>query len=168
MNMRTFNITQGIAIAALLMLLVACTTTGQAPTPAQASDAEAVAAADRLHIADLDRTLYDDIPRFARRSDTVDAETQQALSRNVRLMLKYNLRIRIMGHADDCDDEATNQRLSERRAENVRRELLALGVPANLIVSVSGVGSTRPLAKMPPCSYPRHDRVELNGVHTTN
>ena len=33
-----------------------------------------------------------------------DAETQQALSRNVRLMLKYNLRIRIVGHADDCDD----------------------------------------------------------------
>ena len=160
--MRIFNITLGVAIAAPLMLLVACTTTRQAP-PAQAPDAE-VAAADRLHKMKLHRSLYDGIPHFARRSDTVDDETRQELSRSVRLMLKYNLRIRIEGHADDCDDEATNQRLSERRAENVRRELLALGVPANLIVSVSGVGSTRPLAKMPPCSYPRHDRVELNGV----
>ena len=158
MNMRLISTT-----AACLIFLVACTTTRQVP-PTQAPDAEA-AAADRLHKMNLHRSLYDDIPHFARRSDTVDAETQQALSRNVRLMLKYNLRIRIVGHTDDCDDEATNQRLSERRADNVRRELLALGIPENMIISVSGVGSTRPLAKMPPCSYPGHDRVELNGVH---
>ena len=162
--MRIFNITLGVAIAAPLMLLVACTTTRQVP-PTQAPDAEAAAAADRLHKMNLHRSLYDGIPHFARRSDTVDDETRQELSRSVRLMLKYNLRIRVVGHADDCDDEATNQRLSERRAENVRRELLALGLPENLIVSVSGMGSTRPMAKSPPCSYPFHDRVELNVVH---
>ena len=162
--MRIFNITLGVAIAAPLMLLVACTTTRQVP-PTQAPDAEAAAAADRLHKMNLHRSLYDGIPHFARRSDTVDDETRQELSRSVRLMLKYNLRIRVVGHADDCDDEATNQRLSERRAENVRRELLALGLPENLIVSVSGMGSTQPMAKSPPCSYPFHDRVELNVVH---
>ena len=149
------------------MLLVACTTTRQAP-PVQAPDAEAAAAADRLHKMKLHRSLYDGIPRFARRSDTVDAKTREVLSAYVRTFLKYNLRFRIEGHADDCDDEATNQRLSERRAENVRRELLALGLPEHLIVSVSGMGSTQPMAKSPPCSYPFHDRVELNMVHTTN
>ena len=161
MNMRSFNITMGVAIAPLLMLLVACATTRQAPLT-QAPDAEAAAAADRLHKMNLHRSLYDGIPYFARRSDTVDAKTRDELSAYVRTFLKYNLQFRIVGHADDCDDEATNQRLSERRADNVRRELLALGLPENLIVSVSGMGSTQPMAKSPPCSYPLHDRVELN------
>lgn len=148
------------AIAVSLMFLVACTTTHQA-APAQVPDAEAAAAADRLHKANLHRSLYS-LPRFARHSDTVDAETRELLSDSVRMLLRYNMRIRVEGHADDCNDKETDQRLSERRAENVRRELLALGLPENLIVSVSGMGSTRPSAKSPPCSYPNHDRVELN------
>lgn len=100
--------------------------------------------------------------QFARQSDALDEKTRQAVSRNARLLLRYSTRFRIEGHADDCNDKDTDQRLSERRAENVRRELLALGVPADRIVSVSGLGSDRPLAKSPPCSSPFHDRVELN------
>ena len=109
--------------------------------------------------------LTDDTPYFAMRSDTLDAEAREALSRSARLILKHDTRFRIVGHADDCDDKEANKRLSERRAENVRQELLTLGVPADLIVSVSGMGSEQPLLdNSPPCSYRPHDRVELNVI----
>lgn len=50
--------------------------------------------------------------------------------------------MRIEGHADVRGDEAFNQRLSERRARNVMRELIDDGVDAGSIESV-GFGSRR-------------------------
>ena len=161
MRMGTFSVTLGIAIAASLMSLAACTTTHEAP-PEHASTPETTGAAVRLPRSNLHEGLDDSLPLFARHSDTVDAKTREVLSGYARTLLRYNTRFRIEGHADDCNDKETDQRLSERRADNVRRELLALGLPENLIVSVSGMGSTQPMAKSPPCSYPLHDRVELN------
>lgn len=161
--MSIMNVKLGSTIAASVMFLTACTT-GHVPPPAKTVSAEGQGVATPLHLSNLHEPLMDYTPHFARQSDALDAESRKALSRNVRLILRYNIRFEIVGHADACDDEAINQRLSERRAENVKQELLALGVPANLIVSVSGMGSQRPLARAPPCSSRLQDRVELNMV----
>src|SRR5215218_8860838 len=53
-------------------------------------------------------------------------------------------RISLAGHADRSASEAYNQRLSERRVEAVRRELIRLGVPDSAIGTVAE-GETNPL-----------------------
>jgi outer membrane protein OmpA-like peptidoglycan-associated protein len=106
-----------------------------------------------------------DIPYFATRSDGIDAEAQKALVLAAKIMKKYGHGFEIVGNAAHCDDEAANQALSARRAENVKQALLALGVPADQIVSVSARGSTQSLQSTPPsCSDHSNDRVDLNLV----
>ncbi|HEX2675035.1 MAG TPA: OmpA family protein [Polyangiales bacterium] len=52
------------------------------------------------------------------------------------------VKLRIEGHADAQGDARYNQEVSEKRAENVMRELIKLGIPASQIEWV-GYGSTR-------------------------
>ncbi len=51
----------------------------------------------------------------------------------------------VTGHTDNIGNPEYNQRLSERRAEAVRAELIANGVPARRIIA-RGVGASEPLA----------------------
>lgn len=53
------------------------------------------------------------------------------------------VKIRIEGHADLRGDPQYNLVLSERRAENVRKQLVERGIPASIIDSV-GFGSEKP------------------------
>lgn len=79
--------------------------------------------------------------------------------------------IRITGHTDRLGDEAYNQRLSERRAETVRRYLIQLGVPAG-ILSARGLGESFPVnechdsnrARLIECLQPnRRVEIEVDG-----
>jgi outer membrane protein OmpA-like peptidoglycan-associated protein len=71
------------------------------------------------------------------------------------------LKIRIEGHADARGNEEFNHELSRRRADNVRKELIKLGIPAELIES-EGYGSSRPRDKRgEPRAYQRNRRVEI-------
>lgn len=54
--------------------------------------------------------------------------------------------IHVIGHTDTSGSPAYNQKLSVRRAEAVRRALVAKGVPANL-VSIEGKGETQLLVQ---------------------
>ena len=54
-------------------------------------------------------------------------------------------RVQIDGHTDNDGDDAANQKLSERRAESVRSEMVKLGVPAAML-STKGYGETQPKA----------------------
>nr|WP_275094542.1 OmpA family protein [Pseudomonas nitroreducens] len=54
--------------------------------------------------------------------------------------------IDVVGHADPIGGAAYNQRLSEARAETVRRVMLDLGV-ASQLVHASGRGSNEPLVQ---------------------
>ncbi|MCU9849865.1 OmpA family protein [Defluviimonas sp. WL0024] len=54
-----------------------------------------------------------------------------------------DLRIEISGHTDSIGSDASNQRLSERRAQSVRDWLAAKGIPADRLLAV-GYGETRP------------------------
>jgi outer membrane protein OmpA-like peptidoglycan-associated protein len=54
------------------------------------------------------------------------------------------LKLQVEGHTDSVGNDASNQTLSERRAEGARDYLVSQGVPANSIVS-RGFGSTMPI-----------------------
>jgi outer membrane protein OmpA-like peptidoglycan-associated protein len=70
-------------------------------------------------------------------------------------------RLRIEGHADVRGAEPYNQRLSERRARNVMRALVRLGVPQESISSV-GYGSTHPRdLHRTELAHQRNRRVEF-------
>lgn len=54
-------------------------------------------------------------------------------------------RIRVEGHTDSVGDEASNQRLSEQRAEAVRDFLVGTGHLSASRITVKGYGETRPV-----------------------
>ncbi|MBN1654058.1 MAG: OmpA family protein [Deltaproteobacteria bacterium] len=69
--------------------------------------------------------------------------------------------LRIEGHADIQGDPEFNQELSERRAANVRDELVKLGIPEKMIDAV-GYGSTRLRDKrLDEEGHQRNRRVEF-------
>ncbi|MBX3249513.1 MAG: OmpA family protein [Myxococcales bacterium] len=69
--------------------------------------------------------------------------------------------MRIAGHADVRGDEDFNRRLSERRAHNVMRALIAAGVAADRLES-RGHGSSRPRdRRMTEEAHQRNRRVEF-------
>src|SRR5687767_10846121 len=70
-------------------------------------------------------------------------------------------RISLAGHADRSASEAYNQRLSERRVEAVRKELVRLGVPDSAIGTVA-LGETDPLVQTADgVREARNRRVEI-------
>jgi OmpA-OmpF porin, OOP family len=70
-------------------------------------------------------------------------------------------RIEATGHADRAGSDTYNQRLSLRRAEAVRAELIRQGIPANQIV-VAGKGEREPLVQTADgVREPQNRRVEI-------
>jgi OmpA-OmpF porin, OOP family len=57
-----------------------------------------------------------------------------------------NFKFEVSGHTDSSGSAAHNKELSQRRAEKMKKELAAKGVPDGEIVAV-GMGSDRPLVK---------------------
>jgi outer membrane protein OmpA-like peptidoglycan-associated protein len=57
-------------------------------------------------------------------------------------------RILIEGHTESSGDAAADQAISERRAAEVKAQLVARGVPANAL-DTKGFGSSRPFTKDP-------------------
>ena len=65
------------------------------------------------------------------------------------------------GHADRSGSAQYNQRLSQRRADAVAAELVARGVPRNIIM-VSAYGESRPLVPTADgVREPQNRRVEI-------
>ena len=70
-------------------------------------------------------------------------------------------RIEVAGHADRSGTPQYNQRLSQRRADNVAAELVRRGVPREAI-SVTAYGETRPLVPTADgVREPQNRRVEI-------
>jgi outer membrane protein OmpA-like peptidoglycan-associated protein len=89
------------------------------------------------------------------RARAIIAEAAQA-SRSVQ-----TTRIEVSGHADRTGGAAYNQRLSERRANNVAAELVRNGVDRG-IITVQGFGFTRPLVPTAQgVREPQNRRVEI-------
>jgi outer membrane protein OmpA-like peptidoglycan-associated protein len=70
-------------------------------------------------------------------------------------------RIMVTGHADRAGSDRYNQRLSERRAESVRRALVREGI-SEADISTVGRGETEPAVPTPDgVREPRNRRVEI-------
>ena len=75
---------------------------------------------------------------------TIKAEGQQTLQRQADWLKKYpNVTVTVEGHCDDRGTREYNLALGERRATAVQRGLVALGVQANRIKTIS-YGKERP------------------------
>jgi outer membrane protein OmpA-like peptidoglycan-associated protein len=69
--------------------------------------------------------------------------------------------IKVTGHADLAGSEKYNFRLSLRRANVVKAELIRLGIPANE-VEVAGKGMSEPLVPTPlGVREPKNRRAEI-------
>jgi outer membrane protein OmpA-like peptidoglycan-associated protein len=71
--------------------------------------------------------------------------------------------IELVGRTDTTGTEATNHALSRIRAETVRAEFAARGVPAG-VIRMSALGTSRPLAATDPAEQQRLNRSLSFGV----
>ncbi|GGG45219.1 membrane protein [Caldovatus sediminis] len=120
------------------------------PAPAPAP-APAVAPAPRTFLVFFD---WDRADLTARARQIVAEAAQAARTQQVT-------RIEVAGHADRSGSAQYNQRLSQRRADNVAAELVRNGVPREQIV-VTAYGETRPLVPTADgVREPQNRRVEI-------
>jgi OmpA-OmpF porin, OOP family len=97
--------------------------------------------------ADVARSFDFDRLSFDAGAATLRPESDEQL-RNVAEILKAypDVRATVGGHTDDSGDANANMRLSMARAQNVRRELVTLGVDAARIAA-DGYGASQPVAR---------------------
>jgi len=120
-----------------------------APAPAAAAAAAPAPARTFLVFFDWNRDNLTD------RARAIIAEAAQAARRT------GTTRIEVAGHADRTGTAQYNQRLSERRAENVAAELVRNGIGRNEITTV-GFGFDRPLVPTAAgVREPQNRRVEI-------
>src|ERR1700722_1461955 len=134
-----------ISLAAAVLFLAACSSAPPAPAtgggiphgaggpgfgPGSQQDL-AASAGDRVFFA------YD--------QSTISDEGQQILQRQAQWLQKYpQVSITIEGHCDERGTREYNLALGERRAQAVKNVLVALGVPAARIQTIS-YGKDRPI-----------------------
>ncbi|MDQ6787861.1 MAG: OmpA family protein [Acidobacteriota bacterium] len=87
------------------------------------------------------------VVNFAKNSAEIPAANKPLLQQAAEQLKKSpaDTRVEIDGYTDNDGDAAANQKLSERRAESVRSELVRLGVPSAML-STKGFGETQPKA----------------------
>lgn len=100
---------------------------------------------------------------FALDGDTVDAASKERLSElGQRLSSCAFTSIEVAGHTDSTGSDSYNRALSQKRAESVRRVLVAAGVPADR-VTARGHGSKEPVAdNTTDAGRVANRRVEIN------
>ncbi|AMX03573.1 OmpA family protein [Microbulbifer thermotolerans] len=107
------------------------------------------AASFRAYLASTGRDPNREFPldiQFAKGSAQVTSRALPDLEALVSIMRENpGLTIAIEGHTSGEGDEATNQQLSQERADVVTQMLVARGIDANR-VTATGMGSAKPLA----------------------
>jgi peptidoglycan-associated lipoprotein len=140
MNLRPLSLLAG------LLLLAACSQSpatnanagGGATTAAPATSSVVPGSAQDFIQNVGDRVFFD----FDK--SVIKPEGQQTLQRQAQWLQKYpNVTVTIEGHCDDRGTREYNLALGERRATAVRNALVALGVSANRIKTIS-YGKERP------------------------
>ncbi|HTV45139.1 MAG TPA: peptidoglycan-associated lipoprotein Pal [Stellaceae bacterium] len=133
-----------------LLLLAACSSTpppapGGPGGPGGAGAAGAgVGAVVPGSQQDLAQTAGDRVFFAFDRSD-ISAEGQQTLERQADWLRRYpNVTVTIEGHCDERGTEEYNLALGERRADAVKNVLIAAGIPASRISTIS-YGKERPI-----------------------
>lgn len=92
------------------------------------------------------RVVFDTGLLFSTDSATLNAQSRYNIEKLARIVTRYaDTNVVVEGHTDNTGSEATNQILSERRAESVASLLRTYGVYDHRISAI-GYGETRPVA----------------------
>ena len=123
------------AIAAMI-LIAACSNDQQAAAPATTTVTPGSVADFRQNVGD--RVFFDTD------ASTVREDGRQTLNKQAEWLKKYtNYQITVEGHCDERGTREYNLALGERRANAARQYLIAQGIPAARIKTVS-LGKERP------------------------
>ena len=133
------------ALAGVLLLLVACSSTPE-PPPAGPPGPGGMGGAPSFGPGsqqDLAATAGDRI-FFSFDSAEISPEAQRILQRQAEWLRRYpNVGVTIEGHCDERGTREYNLALGERRAQAAKGVLVALGVPASRLSTIS-YGKERP------------------------
>lgn len=84
--------------------------------------------------------------QFISGSATLTAAAKKELDKGATILTEHpDLKISIEGHTDNTGKEATNQKLSEKRAEAVKAYFVKKGISADRLLT-TGYGQTMPIA----------------------
>jgi peptidoglycan-associated lipoprotein len=134
-----------IGMTAAMLLLAACSSTPQqAPTGGGVPHPMGGPGYGPGSQQDLAATAGDRV-FFAYDQSTISSEGQQILQRQAQWLQRYpQVSVTIEGHCDERGTREYNLALGERRAAAVKNVLVALGVPAARIQTIS-YGKERPI-----------------------
>ena len=135
-----------IGILSALVLLAACSSTPETP-PGGPQSPGGPGTGSRSGLPgsqqDLEASAGDRVFFAFDRSD-ITPESQQILARQADWLRRYpNVTVTIEGHADERGTREYNLALGERRAQAVKNVLVAMGIPASRISTIS-YGKERP------------------------
>ena len=139
-------VTRMIGLVAAVLLLAACSSN---PPPGAAGGPVGGMGGPGGSFApgsqqDLAATAGDRV-FFAYDQSTISPEGQQILERQAEWLKRFpQVSITIEGHCDERGTREYNLALGERRAQEVKRVLVALGIPAARIQTIS-YGKDRPI-----------------------
>jgi peptidoglycan-associated lipoprotein len=159
-------ITRMIGIAAAVLLLAACSSTPPAtpggpggPIGGPGGPGYAPGSQQDLAATAGDRVF------FAYDQSTISPEGQQILERQAEWLKRYaNVSVTIEGHCDERGTREYNLALGERRAQAVKNVLVALGIPAARIQTIS-YGKERPIVVGSDEAGYAQNRVGITTVH---
>jgi peptidoglycan-associated lipoprotein len=135
-----------MGLAAMVLLLAACSSNPPAPATSGVptgglGGGPGFAAGSQQ---DLAATAGDRV-FFAYDQATISGEGQQILQRQAEWLKRYaQVSVTIEGHCDERGTREYNLALGERRAQAVKNVLVALGIPAARIQTIS-YGKDRPI-----------------------
>jgi peptidoglycan-associated lipoprotein len=159
-------ITRMIGIVAAILLLAACSSN---PPPAPGGGGGPIGGPGGPGYApgsqqDLAATAGDRV-FFAYDQSTISPEGQQILERQADWLKRYaNVSVTIEGHCDERGTREYNLALGERRAQAVKNVLVALGIPAARIQTIS-YGKERPIIVGSDEAGYAQNRVGITTVH---
>ena len=133
-----------IGLAAVVLLADACSGNPPPPSAGIPHGASGGPGFDPGSQQDLAATAGDRV-FFAYDQSTISDEGQQILQRQAQWLQRYpQVSVTIEGHCDERGTREYNLALGERRAQAVKKVLMALGIPAGRIQTIS-YGKDRPI-----------------------
>jgi len=132
-----------IAVAAAFLMLAACSSTPETPAGGPGPGGLGASRFGPGSQQDLAATAGDRI-FFSFDSAEITPESRQILQRQSEWLKRYaNVSVTVEGHCDERGTREYNLALGERRAQAAKNVLVALGIPAARLSTIS-YGKERP------------------------
>ncbi|MBX6370429.1 MAG: peptidoglycan-associated lipoprotein Pal [Rhodospirillales bacterium] len=132
------------SLLAAVVLLAACETAPDTSGQAASTATTAPTSSIRPGSAEDFRANVGDRVFFAFDRSDITPEARRTLERQAEWLKRYpNVTVTIEGHCDERGTREYNLALGERRATAAKNVLVALGIPANRITTIS-YGKERP------------------------